>query len=67
MLLFIVTSASTLDISSSDHLYVFSKASFVIYKNPSLSDNTSILSVYLQLVLVLLMVYAIVVLFFVQW
>jgi len=62
----IVTGASATDISLSDHLYISSKALFVIYKDPSLSDSASILSVHLELILVLLVVYATHVLFFVQ-
>ena len=62
----IVTGASATDISLSDCLYISSKASFVICKDPSLSDSASILSVHLELISVLLVVYATHVLFFVQ-
>ena len=64
-LLLIVTSASATDISLSDCLYISSKALFVICKDPSLSDSASILSVHLELISVLLIVYATHVLFFV--
>ena len=49
-LLFTVTGASTSDIFMSICLYS-SKALFLIHKDPSHSDNTSILSVLLELVL----------------
>ena len=62
---FVITGAGTIDISLSDHSYISSKASFVIYKDPSLFDNASILSVCLELILVLLVAYATCVLFFV--
>ena len=51
MLLFTITGAGTLDISVSICLYS-SEASFIIYKNPSHSDNAFILSVLLELILV---------------
>ena len=63
---FIVTSAGTTDISLSDHLYISSEALFVIYKDSSLSDSSSILFIHFELVLVLLIVYTICVLFIVQ-
>ena len=66
-LLFIIASTGTIDISVSDHSYVSSEASFVICKNPSLSDSASILFVCLELVLVLLVVYTTCVSFFVWW
>ena len=66
-LLFIVTGAGATDISLSDHLFVSSEASFIIYKNPSLSNSASILSICLELILVLLMVYTTHVLFIVWW
>jgi len=65
LLLFVIASTGATDISLSDHLYVSSEALFVICKNPSLSDNASILSVHLKLILVLLVVYATYILFFV--
>ena len=58
-LLFIVAGTGTIDISLSDYLFISSKASFMIYKDSSLSDNASISSVYLELVLVVLVVYTI--------
>ena len=66
MLLFVITGAGTTDISSSDHLLVSSEALLIICKDLSLSDNASILFVHLELVLVLLVVYATHVSFFVQ-
>ena len=63
---FIVTSAGTTDISLSDHSYISSEALFVIYKDSSLSDSSSILFIHFELVLVLLIVYTICVLFIVQ-
>ena len=66
-LLFIVTSASAADISLFNCLYIPSKALFVICKDPSLSNSVSISSIYLELVLVLLIVYATHVSFIVRW
>ena len=66
MLLFVITGAGATDISSSDHLLVSSEALLIICKDLSLSDNASILFVHLELVLVLLVVYATHVSFFVQ-
>ena len=63
--LFIIASTGATDIFSSDCLLVLSEASFVICKDPSLSDSTLILSAHLEFVLVLLMVYTIYVLFIV--
>jgi len=63
LLLFVVAGAGAVDISLSDCSYVSSKASFVICKDSSLSDSTSILSVHLELILVLLVVYTTHVLF----
>jgi len=57
MLSFVAVGAGATDISSSDHLYVSSEALFVICKDPSFSDNVSILSIRLELVLVLLVIY----------
>jgi len=57
--------AGAADISLSDHSYVSSEALFVICKDPSLSDSTSISSVHLELILVLLVVYTTHVLFIV--
>jgi len=59
LLLFIVAGTGATNISLSDHSFVSSEASFIIYKDPSLSDSTSMSSVYLELVLVLLIVYTI--------
>ena len=61
--LFIVASTSATDITLSNHSVVLSKALFVIYKNPSFSDNASILFICLELILVLLIIYATYVLF----
>ena len=58
LLLFIVAGTSVTNISLSNHL-------FKIYKNPSLSNSASILSVCLKLVLVFFIVYTICVLFIV--
>ena len=63
---FIVTSAGATDISLSDHSYVSSKALFIICKDSSLSDSSSILFIHLELVLVLLIVYTTCVSFIVQ-
>jgi len=67
VLSFIVAGAGATDISSSDHPYVSSEALFVICKNPSLSDSALILSIHLELILVLLIVYTICISFIVQW
>ena len=67
LLLFIITSAGVVNISLSDCSHVSSKASFVIYKDLSLSKSASILSIHFELVLVLLVVYATCVSFFVWW
>ena len=47
LLVFVVTSTGAIDIASSDHSIVLFKVLFVIYKDPSCSDNTSMLSVLL--------------------
>ena len=65
LLLFVIASTSATDIFLSDYLYVSSEALFVICKNSSLSDNASISSVHLELILVLLVVYATCILSFV--
>ena len=52
MFLFTGAGASAVDISVSVCLYLL-EASFVIYKNPSRSNNVSILFVLLELILVL--------------
>ena len=57
-LLFVVASTGTIDISLSNCLLILPEASFVICKDPSLSNSASILSIYLELILVLLVVYA---------
>ena len=67
LLLFIVADTDSTDISLSDHSFVSFKASFVICKNPSLSNSISISSVHLDFVLVLLVVYTTHVLFIVWW
>ena len=54
ILSFIVTGASATDISLSDYLFVLLEASFIIFKNPSLSNYTFILPVYLELILFVL-------------
>ena len=66
LLSFVVAGAGAIDISSSNCLYVSSEALFMIYKDPSFSDSASILSVCLELILVLLMVYTTHVLFIIQ-
>ena len=50
-LLFIVAGASATDISSSDYSFISLEALFVIFKNPSFSDNTLISSVLCKLIL----------------
>ena len=67
VLSFIVANTCTTNISSFDYLYVFSEALFIICKDLSLSNSTSILSIYLKLVLVFLIVYTICISFIVQW
>ena len=67
LLSFVVAGAGAADISLSDRSYVSSEALFVIYKDPSLSDSTSILFVHLELILVLLIVYITHVSFIIQW
>jgi len=52
---FVITGAGAIDIASSDHSVVLSKVLFVICKNPSRSDSTSMLSILLELILVLLL------------
>ena len=64
--LFIVAGTGATDILLSDHSLVSSETLFMICKNPSLSDSASILSICLELVLVLLIVYATCVLFIIQ-
>jgi len=54
LLVFIVTGTGATDIASSDHSVVLSEVSFVICKDSSCSDNASMLSVLLELILVLL-------------
>jgi len=49
--MFLFTSAGATDISLSDHLYIPFEASFVIFKDPNLSDNISILFTLCKLVL----------------
>jgi len=48
---FIVTGAGATNICLSDYLFISLEASFVIFKNPSLSNNALILSVLCELVL----------------
>ena len=66
ILLFVIANTGTADIFSSDCSYISSKTLSVICKDPSLFNNASISFVYFELIVVLLMVYAIYVLFFVQ-
>jgi len=49
--LFAGASASATDISLSDYLYISSKALFIIFKDPKLSDNASISFILYELVL----------------
>ena len=49
--MFLLVAAGSVDISVSIHLSLL-EASSVIFKNPSLSDNTLILFIFLELVLV---------------
>ena len=53
-LVFIITGTYATDITSSNCSIVSSEILFMIYKDPSLSNSTSMLSVLLELVLVLL-------------
>jgi len=54
LLVFVVTGTNVIDIALSNHSIVLSKVSFVICKDSSRSDSTSMLSILLELVLVLL-------------
>jgi len=65
--MFVVTGTDATDIALSDCSVVLSEVLFVICKNPSHSDSASMLSIHLELVLVLLVVYTTCVLFIVQW
>jgi len=58
LFVFVVTGSGATDIALSNHSVVLSKVLFVICKHPSCSDNASILSVLLELVLVLLSWYS---------
>ena len=64
-LLFIVAGAISIDISLSIYLFVLLEVLFMICKDPSLLDSAFILSICLELVLVLLMVYTTCILFFI--
>ena len=54
LLVFVVTGTGITDIALSNCSVVLSEVSFVICKDPSHSDSTSMLSVLLELILVLL-------------
>jgi len=51
MLLFVIASAGAADISLFDHLFILLEASFVIFKDPNLSNSVSISFVLYKLVL----------------
>ena len=65
LFMFVITGTSATDIASSDCSIVLTKISFVICKDPSHSDSASMLFILLELILVLLVVYATHVLFIV--
>ena len=65
--LFIIVGIGATDILSSDCSVVSFEALFMICKDLSLFKSASILSIHLELVLVLLVVYTIYVSFIVQW
>ena len=65
MLLFIVTSAGAIDISLSDLLFVSLEASFMIFKDPNISNNVSRLFILYELILSFFVDYFIYVSFFV--
>ena len=65
MLLFIVTSAGAIDISLSDLLFVSLEASFMIFKDPNISNNVYRLFILYELILSFFVDYFIYVSFFV--
>jgi len=65
LFVFVVTGTGATDITLSNCSVVLSEVLFVIYKDPNHSNSASILSILLELILVLLVVYTTCVLFIV--